>query len=107
MPVSKNHRPRKPRRQRLDAIRYERISSYRLKFVFALLSIGLFGLMSRMAWLQLIRTSVLHAEARANQIQRVRPPNARRSIVDRNGRLIALDEQRFRLWAHPNNSRFP
>jgi cell division protein FtsI (penicillin-binding protein 3) len=68
---------------------------------------GLLGLVSRMAWLQVIQTTKLEAQARAFQIQRIQPLGARRSIIDRNGRLIALDEQRFHLWAHPNNFRFP
>jgi cell division protein FtsI (penicillin-binding protein 3) len=68
---------------------------------------GLLGLVSRMAWLQVIQTTELEAQARAFQIQRIQPLGARRSIIDRNGRLVALDEQRFHLWAHPNNFRFP
>ncbi|MDP6833658.1 MAG: penicillin-binding protein 2 [Prochlorococcaceae cyanobacterium ETNP1_MAG_9] len=68
---------------------------------------GLLGLVSRMAWLQVIQTTKLEAQARAFQIQRIQPLGARRSIIDRNGRLVALDEQRFHLWAHPNNFRFP
>ena len=63
--------------------------------------------MSRMAWLQVLQTSELQSRARAFQIQRVQPLGARRSIVDRTGSLVALDEERYHLWAHPNNFRFP
>ena len=59
-----------------------------------------------MAWLQIFQASELQAKARGFQIQNVQPLGIRRSIVDRNGRLVALDEQRFRLWAHPNNFHF-
>jgi len=78
-----------------------------LRLVFSILVMGLLGLVSRMAWLQVIQTTELEAQARAFQIQRIQPLGARRSIIDRNGRLVALDEQRFHLWAHPNNFRFP
>ncbi|WP_320667309.1 penicillin-binding protein 2 [Prochlorococcus sp. MIT 1307] len=107
MPLSKNRPPRKPRRDRLGSVDVQLVSASRLRFVFAILAVGLLGLMSRMAWLQVFRTSELQAKARAFQIQRIQPLGARRSIVDRTGRLVALDVQRFRLWAHPNNFRFP
>ncbi|MEB3158816.1 MAG: penicillin-binding protein 2, partial [Synechococcus sp.] len=51
--------------------------------------------------------SALEARARSVQTQRTDPLGTRRPIVDRAGRLVALDEERFRLWAHPNNFRFP
>jgi cell division protein FtsI (penicillin-binding protein 3) len=35
------------------------------------------------------------------------PIGKRRAIVDRNGQLVALDEERFRLWAHPRLFNFP
>tara|TARA_Y100001968_G_scaffold107986_1_gene97622 strand:- start:10519 stop:12168 length:1650 start_codon:yes stop_codon:yes gene_type:complete len=63
--------------------------------------------MGRAAWLQLLQAPLLEAYARSSQIQRTLPLGQRRSIVDRNGRLLALDEERFRLWAHPIIFRFP
>ena len=105
--MSRNRSSRKSRRKRLAIPQSQPVSASRLRVVFAILSIGLVGLMTRMAWLQVLQTSELQARARAFQIQRIQPLGARRSIVDRKGRLVALDEQRFRLWAHPNNFRFP
>ncbi len=98
---------RKYRSKRLTVIPLDPISHKRLRLVFAILLLGLCGLISRMAWLQVLQSSDLYARARALQIHRVQPLGARRTIVDRIGRLVALDEQRFRLWAHPNNFRFP
>ena len=78
-----------------------------MRWVFALLCLGLVGLMGRMAWLQVFQASTLEARARSFQTQQTDPLGTRRPIVDRAGRLVALDEERFRLWAHPNNFRFP
>ena len=107
MPPSQKRPTRRTRHKRLVLTTFESVPSYRLKLVFLILSLGLLGLISRMAWLQVIQTTKLQARARAFQIQRVEPLAARRSIVDRKGRLVALDEERFRLWAHPNNFHFP
>ncbi len=107
MPPSRKRPIRRTRHKRLGLTASESVPSYRLKLVFLILTVGLLGLISRMAWLQVIQTTKLQARARAFQTQRVEPLAARRSIVDRHGRLVALDEERFRLWAHPNNFHFP
>ena len=41
------------------------------------------------------------------QTQRTQPLGQRRPIVDRTGRLVAMDEKRFRLWAHPRYFNMP
>ncbi len=98
---------KKSRKMRKRVVRLEKVPSSRLRFVFLIFCISLFGLSSRMAWLQILQASALEAKARSSQIHLTKPLGIRRSIVDRNGRLLALDEERFRLWAHPNNFRFP
>jgi cell division protein FtsI (penicillin-binding protein 3) len=45
--------------------------------------------------------------ARAVQTQTITPLGRRRTIVDRQGSLVALDEERFTLWAHPRYFAFP
>ena len=60
-----------------------------------------------MGWLQVLQAPELKARARALQTHRIKPLGTRRSIVDRTGRLVALDEERFRLWAHPRYFNFP
>ena len=79
----------------------------RVKLVFGILAISIFALIGRMAWLQLIQAPKLESEARVNQTSVTEPLGARRSIVDRKGRLLAIDEEKFRVWAHPNNFYFP
>ncbi len=79
----------------------------RLLGVYLLLCAGLFGLSIRLAWLQVKEGDRLQARARAIQTQEVKPIGKRRPIVDRQGRLVALDEERFTLWAHPRYFSFP
>ena len=79
----------------------------RLWIVFLILCTGLVGLVGRMAWLQLVQAPVLEEQARQLQTQRTRPLGQRRPIVDRTGRLVAIDEKRFRLWAHPRYFNLP
>jgi cell division protein FtsI (penicillin-binding protein 3) len=60
-----------------------------------------------MAWLQLVQAPALEEQARRFQTQRTQPLGQRRPIVDRTGRLVAIDEKRFRLWAHPRYFNLP
>jgi cell division protein FtsI (penicillin-binding protein 3) len=83
------------------------LPNHRLVAVYLLLSVGLLGLAARLAWLQVIDTANLQSRARAIQTQSRQPLGKRRTIVDRNGRLVALDEERFTLWAHPRYFNFP
>ena len=79
----------------------------RLLAVYGLLCAGLVALAGRLAWLQVVDGANLQARAHAIQTQTTQPIGKRRTIVDRNGRLVALDEQRFSLWAHPRYFNFP
>ncbi|MCS5699889.1 penicillin-binding protein 2 [Cyanobium sp. FGCU-52] len=83
------------------------LSNRRLIAVFLLLSAALGGLALRLGWLQVIQGDRLQARARAIQTQSITPLGKRRTIVDRTGRLVALDEERFTLWAHPRYFNFP
>jgi cell division protein FtsI (penicillin-binding protein 3) len=75
--------------------------------VFSLLCLALGGLAGRLAWLQLVQGDELQARARSFQTHAVTPLGKRRTIVDRQGTLVALDEERFTLWAHPRFFNFP
>ena len=79
----------------------------RLVLVFLVLVSALAGLGCRLAWLQLVDGQRLRAKARAIQTHTTKPIGIRRTIVDRTGRLVALDEERFALWAHPRYFNFP
>ena len=83
------------------------IPSHRLKLVFAVLCLGLLGLIGRAAWLQILQAPLLEARARSFQTEKNLPLGIRRSVVDRRGKLIALDEKQYRLWGHPRYFNFP
>ncbi len=89
------------RKKRLKVAPLSPIPHFRLKLTFSLLCVALFGLMGRVAHLQLVQGIALEKRARDYQTKKVEPLGRRRSIVDRRGRLIAIDEKRFRLYAHP------
>ena len=107
MPANRQGSTSAARRERRRVVRLEPIPAGRMKVVFILLCAGLLGLIGRMAWLQIFQASELEARARVVQTQRTKPLGSRRPIVDRNGRLVALDEERYRLWAHPRYFNFP
>ena len=73
----------------------------RLKSVYIFALVLIVGLFGRIVNLQVIKSALLQDKARAIQIQRTDALNGRRSIVDRNNRLIAYDVRLYRLWAHP------
>jgi len=79
----------------------------KLKAVYIFSLVLILGLLGRILNLQVINSAVLQAQARAIQIQRTNELKERRSIVDRNNKLIAYDKTLYRLWAHPQYFNFP
>jgi cell division protein FtsI (penicillin-binding protein 3) len=88
-------------------IDFQPVPAGRLTLVYLLLVGALAGLGLRLAWLQVKEGDKLQARARAIQTQQVRPIGKRRQIVDRQGKLVALDEEHYTLWAHPRYFNFP
>ena len=82
------------------------LPSTRLFWVYALLCLALGGLAVRLVWLQVLQGENLQSKARQIQTQSIKPLGTRRTIVDRVGRMVAMDEQRFTLWAHPRYFSF-
>ncbi|QEY31378.1 penicillin-binding protein 2 [Synechococcus sp. RSCCF101] len=95
--LSRAQRPRSGGR----VLQLKPVPGGRLIAVYTLMALGLVGLGVRLAWLQLRQADSLEERARSIQTQTTEPLGQRRSIVDRSGRLVALDEQRYTLWAHP------
>ena len=104
--MASNQRKRLTRPKRLSAPSLRPLPPYRLKLTFTILCLGLLGLIGRMGWLQLFEGPYLESRARNFQTKKIEPLGGRRSIVDRMGRLVALDEKRFRLYAHPRQFKF-
>lgn len=94
-------------RTRARVVPLKPVPQGRLLAVFLILVAGLTGLAARLAWLQVVQGASLQAKARSTQTQTSVPIGKRRTIVDRTGRLVALDEERFTLWAHPRYFSFP
>ena len=93
--------------RRHQVIEIKPLSGRRMLAVYLLLASALGGLALRLAWLQVIDGQRLQARARAIQTHAVSPLGLRRTIVDRMGQLVALDEERFTLWAHPRYFNLP
>jgi cell division protein FtsI (penicillin-binding protein 3) len=108
-PEQRSRRPSRTstNRTRSRVVSLAPVPPNRLWIVFLILCTGLVGLVGRMAWLQLVQAPALEQQARQLQTQRTRPLGQRRPIVDRTGRLVAIDEKRFRLWAHPRYFNLP
>ena len=77
---------------------------FKITYIFFLLLI--FGLFGRLVNLQVFSSSNLQKKARLIQFTKTSSLNSRRSIVDRNNRLIAYDKTLYKLWAHPKYFRF-
>ena len=99
--------PPSRKRLRTRVVPLAKVPTRRLWIVFLILCTGLVGLVGRMAWLQVVQTGELESRARRLQTQTSDPLGQRRPIVDRTGRLVAMDEVRFRLWAHPRYFNLP
>ena len=78
---------------------------FKFLYIFGLLLIlCLFG---RLVRLQVFNASELQRKARLIQSSKTNSLKKRRSIVDRNNRLIAYDKPLYKLWAHPKYFSFP
>ncbi|MBM5783571.1 MAG: penicillin-binding protein 2 [Cyanobacteria bacterium K_DeepCast_35m_m1_288] len=103
---SRRPAPRSSGRQR-RVLTLSPVPTGRLWAVYLLMAAGLGGLALRLAWVQVVQGPELLDRARAVQTQTITPLGRRRTIVDRQGSLVALDEERFTLWAHPRYFAFP
>jgi len=79
----------------------------RLKFLYIFSLLLIFCLFGRLVNLQVFNASDLQRKARLIQSSKINSLKKRRSIVDRNNRLIAYDKPLYKLWAHPKYFNFP
>jgi cell division protein FtsI (penicillin-binding protein 3) len=73
----------------------------RFKFLYIFSLLIIFCLFGRLVKLQVFNASDLQRKARLMQSSKTASLKKRRSIVDRNNRLIAYDKPLYKLWAHP------
>ena len=83
------------------------LKHWRFKVTYIFCLIIIFSLFGRLVNLQVFRASDLQKKARLRQSYKTGSLKTRRSIVDRNNRLIAYDKQLYKLWAHPGYFNFP
>ncbi len=80
-------------------------SRFKVLYIFNLIII--LCLLGRLVKLQVFNASDLQREARLLQSSKTNSLKKRRSIVDRDNRLIAYDKPLYKLWAHPKYFNFP
>ena len=73
----------------------------RLFMVWGVLLSGIFALLGKLYFLQVVDAADLRAKAQQQQLVKIRPFVPRRQIMDRNGNTIALDRPAYTLFAHP------
>jgi len=88
-------------------VRLVPLDQSRFKFLYIFSLILIFCLFGRLVKLQVFNASDLQRKARLIQSSRINSLKKRRSIVDRNNRLIAYDKPLYKLWAHPKYFNFP
>lgn len=88
-------------------VHLEPLKAGRFKVTYIFCLILIFGLFGRLVNLQVFSASDLQKKARLIQFTKTSSLNRRRSIVDRNNRLIAYDKPLYKLWAHPRYFNFP
>jgi len=74
---------------------------YRLVAVWVILLLIAIALVVRLFHLQVKTSKDLHEKAKEQQVLMIKPFAPRRSIVDRNGTVLALDKPVYNLFAHP------
>ena len=88
-------------------VRLTPLDQRRFKFLYIFSLILIFCLFGRLVKLQVFNASDLQRKARLIQSSKINALKKRRSIVDRNNRLIAYDKPLYKLWAHPQYFNFP
>ncbi len=79
----------------------------RFKFLYIFCLLLIFCLFGRLVKLQVFNASDLQRKAKLIQSSKTNSLKKRRSIMDRNNRLIAYDKPLYKLWAHPKYFNFP
>lgn len=97
--VKKKRRASKPLAKRQS--KPSQSSFFRLVIVWFVLLTGMLALGWRLYQLQIVQYDSLHRKARQQQTVSLRPYIPRRSIIDRQGNVLASDRLVYSLYAHP------
>ena len=88
-------------------VQLKSLDSNRLKLTYISSLLLITCLLGRIINLQVFNSSFLKNKALSIQVKHINSFKRRRSIVDRNNRLIAFDKPLYTLWAHPKYFNFP
>lgn len=94
-------------RKNKKIVRLIPLDQRRSKFLYIFGLLLIFCLFGRLVKLQVYNASDLQRKARLIHSSKTNSLKKRRSIVDRNNRLIAYDKPLYKLWAHPKYFNFP
>ena len=83
------------------------LKDQRFKITYILFLGLIFCLFGKLVNLQFLNAPLLQKKARLFQYSKISSLKTRRSIVDRNNRIIAYDKPLYKLWAHPKYFSFP
>ena len=83
------------------------LNSQKIKSIYFFSLLLMVALLGRIINLQVFSSLSLKSKARNIQLSKISAIRSRRSIVDRNNRLIAYDKTLYKLWAHPKYFNFP
>ena len=83
------------------------LNSQKIKSIYFFSLLIMVALLGRIINLQVFSSLSLKSKARNIQLSKISAIRSRRSIVDRNNRLIAYDKTLYKLWAHPKYFNFP
>ncbi len=118
------NRSRRPRSQQLNASapyrrqnvtkRRKKIKSVggnalrsRLILIWLIFFCGITGLIGRVLYLQVFQYERLNTMVKEQQRVTLRPYIPRRTIIDRNGNALAIDQIVYSLYVHPNGFNLP
>lgn len=99
-PKSPSSHPKRRQRKKTPQNR-QRLRGGRIILVWLLLMLGCTGLGIRLHWLQMVSAEDLTERAKQQQMVYMRPYIPRRTIIDRNGNILATDRLVYTLYAHP------
>jgi cell division protein FtsI (penicillin-binding protein 3) len=88
-------------------VRLAPLDQRRFKFLYIFSLLLIFSLFGRLTKLQVFNAADLQRKARLIQSSTTNSLKKRRSIVDRNNRLIAYDKPLYKLWVHPKYFNYP
>ena len=94
-------------KRRKKIVKLVPLRSIRFKSIYLTSIILIFGLLTKLIYLQVFDASNLKNRALSRQMKRTNVIRSRRQIVDRNNRIVAFDKNQYELWGHPNYFRFP